>query len=393
MRAIIASRARAGKLARGLAVAAAVALALPAPADDRMRENAEQLEKLRARIQAVQRSLEQDRTQQDALRTQLEDAERRFTTLVGELAGLRRQITAQSKERRKTEQQRREAEAQLARHRIVLARQIRAAYVIGQRGQTKLLLNQDRSQRLARVMTYYDYLNRARAQRMTRVQERVQALATLVGRIRQQTAELEATRTQHQGTLTALEAVRAERQETIAALSARIADEEGELKQLHADERELTHLLDELRTALADIPANLGAKPFLKLKGKLPWPLRGRLLARFGDPKARGGLKWNGLWIAGSEGEAVKAVARGRVAYVGWMHRYGLITVLEHEGGYYSLYGHNESVAVSVGDWVQPGDVIASVGATGGQQKSGLYFELRKGTDPLNPRPWLRGKT
>ena len=79
------------------------------------------------------------------------------------------------------------------------------------------------------------------------------------------------------------------------------------------------------------------------------------------------------------------------MAYTGWMHRYGLIAVLEHEGGYYSLYGHNKSVAVGVGDWVQPGDVLASVGATGGHDKNGLYFELRKGTDPINPAPWLKG--
>ena len=378
---------RAAIIAGLLLGAASAAIAV-----DEQAENAEQLEKLRARIEALQQTLEQDRSQQDELRMQLEDSERRFTALTGELAALRRQITEQAALRRKTELQRREAEAALKKQRAILARQVRAAYVIGQRGQAKLVLNQDKSARLSRVVTYYDYLNRARVERIGKILEQARKLEALVAKVKQQTAELEATRGRHQGTLTALEAVRDERQEMVRMLSQRIAGEEDELKQLRADERELSRLIKELGTALRDIPANLGAKPFAKLKGKLPWPVRGKLLARYGDPKAGGRLRWNGLWIAGSEGEPVKAVARGRVAYVGWMHAYGLIVVLEHEGGYYSLYGHNQNVAVSIGDWVQSGDPIATVGATGGHQKTGLYFELRKGTEAVNPRLWFKAK-
>lgn len=274
----------------------------------------------------------------------------------------------------------------------MLGRQLRAAYVIGQRGQAKLVLNQDKSARLTRVMTYYDYLNRARIERIGKILEQANRLEELVARVRQQTAELEATRERHQGALGQLEAVRDERQEMVRMLTQRIAGEEDELRQLKADERELSRLIEELGSALKDIPADLGAAPFARLKGRLPWPLRGKLLARYGDPKAGGRLKWNGLWIAGSEGEAVKAVARGRVAYVGWMHAYGLIVVLEHEGGYYSLYGHNQNVAVSIGDWVQSGDLIARVGATGGHDKNGLYFELRKGTTAINPRLWFKAR-
>ena len=392
MRVIIASRGARRKLARGLAAVLLLAAAAAPAAGGEDRENAAQLEKLRSRIGALQQALEQDRGQRDELREQLEDSERRFTALTGELAVLRRQVAEQSTLRRRTELQRREAEAQLRKNRAALARQVRAAYVIGQRGQAKLVLNLDGSQQLTRVMTYYDYLNRARVERIGRILAQARKLDELVQRAKQQTADLEATRARHQGTLTALEAVRDERLEMVRRLGRRIAGEEDELRRLRADERELGRLLRELGTALRDIPANLGARPFAKLKGRLPWPVRGKLLARYGEPKSGGGLKWNGLWIAGSEGDAVKAVARGRVAYVGWMHAYGLIVVLEHEGGYYSLYGHNRNVAVSIGDWVQPGDAIASVGATGGHDKTGLYFELRKGTVAVNPRLWFRAK-
>lgn len=378
-----------------LAIIALLAAALPGPARpaaDTVQQNAEQLAKLRSRIQELQQSLDADKGKQDELRSQLEDSERRYADLQGTLKGLRRQIGEQEKVRRRTEAQKKEAEELLAKHRHALSRSLRASYVIGERGSAKLLLNQDRTERLARVQTYYDYLARARVERMKVIEEQVKKLAALAETLKQQTSSLEATRNQQQNTLLALEAVRGQRQQAMDALGNRIAGEEGELKHLQADEKELSHLIEQLRDALSDLPADMGSKPFASFKGKLPWPLKGKLLARFGDPKAGGRLKWNGLWIAGNEGDAVHAVARGRVAYVGWMHAYGLIAVLEHEGGYYSLYGHNETVAVAVGDWVQVGDTIAAVGATGGHEKSGLYFELRKGTDPVNPRPWLRTK-
>ncbi|HUR39608.1 MAG TPA: peptidoglycan DD-metalloendopeptidase family protein [Verrucomicrobiae bacterium] len=376
---------------RAAIIAGLLLAAGASPAEDE-RANAGQLDKLRARIGTLQQALEADRGQQDELRLQLEDSERRFMALTAELAALRKQIAEQSSLRRRTEVQRREAEGQLRKNRTVLARQVRAAYIIGQRGQAKLVLNQDKSQRLTRVMTYYDYLNRARVDRIAKILEQAAALDALAQKLKSQTAELEATRGRHQGTLTALEAARDERQEMVRSLAQRIAGEEGELSRLRADERELSHLIEELGSALRDVPANLGKQPFVKLKGKLPWPLSGKLLAKYGDPKVGGRLKWNGLWIAGSEGDAVRSVARGRVAYVGWMHAYGLIVVLEHEGGYYSLYGHNQNVGVSIGDWVQPGDVLATVGATGGHDKSGLYFELRRGTAPINPRLWFKGR-
>lgn len=380
-------------LAGARIIAALLALgAAGAGAQDALRQNTEQLEKLRGRIQTLERALESDRSKQDELRTQLEDSERRTAALTAELGELREQIAQQSARRRRTEQQRRETQAQLDRHKESLARQVRASYVIGQRGQTKLALNQDGGQRMARVMTYYDYLNRARAKRIEKILDQVQALAALSDKLKRETAELDVTRSRHEGTLAALEALRTERQGMVERLRERIAGGEEELHQLQADEKHLTKLLRELRKTLSDIPVDLGAKPFARQKGKLPWPLKGKLIAQYGQPKAGSRLRWNGLWIAGPEGASVKAIAPARVAYTGWMHRYGLIAVLEHEGGYYSLYGHNQSVTVAVGDWVQPGDVISTVGATGGHEKNGLYFELRKGTEPVNPAPWLKAR-
>ena len=337
----------------------------------------------------MEQTLERDRSRRDELGGQIEESERRAVELGAELEGLREKIDEQAARRRRTEQQRREADATMQRARKSLARQVRASYIIGQRGQTKLVLNQDRSQSLSRVMTYYDYLNRARARQIEKILDQVQALESLSDKLRLETAELDATRSQHESTLTALEALRAERKQMVHALRERISGEEEELHQLQADEKQLTRLLRELRKPLDDLPGKIGGKPFKNQRGKLPWPLKGKLLAQYGQAKSAR-LKWGGLWIAGAEGTPVRAVASGRVAYTGWMHRYGLIAVIEHEGGYYSLYGHNQSVAVGAGDWVQAGEVVASVGNTGGHEKNGLYFELRRGTDSVNPGSWLK---
>ena len=136
--------------------------------------------------------------------------------------------------------------------------------------------------------------------------------------------------------------------------------------------------------------ATLAQPEHAQQRGRLPWPLKGPLLARYGEDKADPRLSWKGLWIGADEGTPVRAVARGRVAYTGWMSRYGLIVVLEHENGYLTLYGHAATSTRSTGETVAAGDVIATAGDTGGYDKPGLYFEIRKGTDPLNPRDWLR---
>lgn len=355
-----------------------------------VKENQQQLEAVRSKISGLQKTLDRDRREQDALRSGLETAERRVAELAGTADALRRQINEQNRQLRKTGAEQAQAEANLKSQQNALSRQIRASYVIGRRAPTRLMLNQDTSDRLTRILTFYDYLNRARIDRIGSIQDQVQKLDALLRRLRAENQKLQGLRSQHLGTLTVLEASRAERAGMVREIAARIRNDESELKHLKAGEKELSGLLSKLRTALADVPADLGKKPFAGQKGRLTWPLQGKLLARFGDPKAGGRLKWNGLWIAGKEGDTVRSIARGRVAYVGWMHRYGLIVVLEHEGGYYSLYGHNQNAVVGIGDWVQPGDPIASAGLSGGYESAGVYFELRKGTEAVDPRPWLK---
>lgn len=377
---------------RLLLAAALLSLACAgATAGDRLDDRTKELEQVREQIQALSRKLDKDRGQQDQLREVLTQAEQRIASAVARLRELDQNIQAQAGKVAKTRDQRGEAQRGLDQQKGALATQVRAAYLIGQQGRTKLLLNQEDPSALSRMVTYYDYVNKARTRRIQSINSQIQFLRAIEQRLQQEVDELAQLRATQKASLDALEAGRAEREVAMARLESRIMSQGQELRQLAADEKQLNQLIASLRDLLADIPADLGNdQPFGRQKGRLPWPSKGRILASFGTPKAGGKLRWNGMWIGAESGSEVRSVARGRVAYVGWMHRYGLIAIVEHDGGYYTLYGHNESVFKGVGEWVQAGETLATVGSTGGHSRAGVYFEIRKGTEPINPKSWMR---
>ncbi|MCH8476991.1 MAG: peptidoglycan DD-metalloendopeptidase family protein, partial [Wenzhouxiangella sp.] len=202
--------------------------------------------------------------------------------------------------------------------------------------------------------------------------------------------ELEALAERQQQDIDRLESARAERQTALALVEQRIQSRQEELSALENDAAELARLIDELAQALADIPPEIEVPAFSELRGQLDQPVAGGTSQRrFGEPRA-GELVWSGWLYAAPGGTEVRAVAYGRVAYADWLRGYGLILILEHGDGFMSLYAHNEALLRDVGDWVRPGEVIATVGDTGGAGQTGLYFELRRDGQPINPAGWIR---
>ncbi len=353
--------------------------------------SAEELEQVRARIAAVQKSLEKDLSERDQLARAVQDVERSIAQVSREVRELRERVKAQSQKVEALKAEQAQAELDLERRMQALRRQLRAAYIIGRNGQTQMLLNLDDAQKVGRVLVYYDYLQRAQTTAIKSITARSAELETLREHLRGELDGLGDARSEQESALAKLRSERNKRAEVLKELRQRIADEKSDLARLQADERSIKKLIESVQESFSDLPpeSTFSDKPFASLRGKLPWPVRGKLLAHYGETKAGGRLSWNGHWIAANEGSAVRAVARGRVAYVGWMHRYGLIVLVEHEGSYYSLYGHAQAASVAVGDPIKAGQVIASAGTTGGHDQSGVYFELRKGTQPINPKLWL----
>ncbi len=378
-----------GRLPRWIAsslVALGISGGLPAAVDDPPEQ---ELRAVRSRIEALQRGIGRDMERRDALTARLRDTELLAASVSRNLEALRAE--------RRSSEARREAMAaergmrllRLADEREALVRQLRLAYANGRQERLKLLLTQEDAALIGRLMVYYRYLSQHRAERIGLVHEQLVELERLEQRVAAEAARLRDLERQRSEELEALEAARQERKRLVAALDERIREQDAEMAEMRARETALVELLDELRQVFADFPVQ-AERPFADLKGELAWPIDGSVLADFGEQRAGRSLKWNGVLLAAQRGTPVRAIANGRVAYADWLPGMGLLVVVEHGDGYMSLYGHHDSLNKTAGDWVSPGEVLGTVGDTGGQARPALYFEIRQGRVPRNPHPWFK---
>lgn len=386
-------------LLRAFAVGLLLAFAVSAPSEaasdtaTKLKAGAEDLNRVREKIGAANQSIDRDRSTQSAQRQAVETAERKIAESQSQLKKLAAQVEEQNARLSTAQASRAAAEARLVEARARLARQVRSAYVAGQGGSTALLLSQEEPDRIGRLLTYFDYLNRASARNMNEIDAEIAAVGAEQAKVETERAALQKLQSTRQRALAELENDRSDRKQAVAALDAKIADAGEKVKALQNSEKDIQALLSKLREALKAVPAPTrpsgSKKPFPKMRGVMAWPLRGTILANYGESKSDGRLFWKGLWIAASEGAPVRASAAGRVAYVGWLSSYGLIVVIEHDKGFFTLYGHNATVATAAGEEVAAGEVIAAAGNSGGYARTGLYFEVRRGTEPLDPQEWL----
>lgn len=385
---------RPGRRVRGLAAALLLVLLPPSvpAADDDAEAAARRLADLRERIESLRSELARNRDRESQLAAELARLE---AAIGASTRALRRLDAEQAAQRQRLEALRRsriEARTQLERQSGALRAQVRSAYALGRQAQIKLLLSQEDPQRLGRTLVYFDYLNRARAERIREIDELLGQLRALETDIAATLARLEANREARAATLNELTERRAERARLLARVRDELRDQGRQLGRLTRDEQRLQRLLEDLQRALDEAEAAAGGLDFASLRGRLPWPSPGRIAARFGQSRGVGGLTWRGVLIAAPEGTEVRAVAPGRVAFADWLRGFGLLLIIDHGDGYMSLYGHNQALYRSPGDWVAAGEVIAGAGDTGGAEQPGVYFELRRNGKPVNPLKWCAGR-
>jgi septal ring factor EnvC (AmiA/AmiB activator) len=281
-----------------------------------------------------------------------------------------------------------EREAHLDEESAALAAQVRAAYMSGSQEKIRLLLNQRDPATLGRLMAYYRYLNDYRAGNIDAVIEQIRQLDELRSKIAAEEDRLAGLAKTRYAELTRLNQAQENRTALLASLRQKMKTEGQEVERLAAQEKDLTRLIAELTSILSDYPIS-SEQPFSEHKGKLTWPVAGTLLHDFGQPRVGGNIKWNGVVLAAPRGREVRAIYHGRVAFADWLAGMGLLVIIDHGDSYMTLYGYNETILKNAGDWVAPGDVIATVGDSGGQSQASLYFELRRGKQPVNPRQWV----
>jgi septal ring factor EnvC (AmiA/AmiB activator) len=347
------------------------------------------LDQLRARLATLSTQQQTATDQRGALTRDLKRDEQRVATAAATLREAERDLAEQQRAldalRRDEELQRRT----LKRERSTLAAQVRSAYASGREERLKVLLNLEDPSRVGRVLEYYARFNAARGARIAKVDAAVAELTRLGHEVESKVAVLNGVRKARAGALDELQQARDARRQALAALEKEIKQRGGELARVTREAERLRRLLDSIGDVFADAPFDGAATPFPKQKGRLPWPLKGRLLASYGQPRAEGKLKWEGLLIESQAGAPVRAIAAGRIAYADWLPFYGMLVIVEHGDGYMSLYGHNQAIEKQAGEWVQRGDTLALSGDSGGQNRAALYFELRKGKEPQDPRRWL----
>ena len=304
-----------------------------------------------------------------------------------------------------------------------LSKLLRQQYMHGGQSYSQLILQNKNPSEIARDVKYFSYIAKEHAKVIDGMQTnlvKVKKLNNQTAATLQEVADLKA---KQEAEKSELEQQKQEKSKVVKTLSKQISAQRNEIDKLKRDEKSLSNLVerlakiipktklkltkkiakkkqqntvdDEVETPSQTITKNeetptdaYSGSNFVALKGKLRLPVRGDVTNRFGAARADTGVSWKGLFIQAAEGNDVKTVADGRVVFADWMRGFGNLIIVDHGSGYMSLYGNNQAVLKGVGDEVNAGDAIASVGNSGGNESNGLYYELRKNSAPFDPMSW-----
>ncbi|HET9818928.1 MAG TPA: peptidoglycan DD-metalloendopeptidase family protein [Rhodanobacteraceae bacterium] len=387
------------RLRRHLLTTALCALAIPAvdihaaqpPAatasashDSREAATRAQLAAVRAEIAKIASDQHATAAKRDAINAKLAAQASQINDAANAVRETDAAIAAQSAALTDLQQQRTRLDAKLSGQRVALAGLLRAIYTLNHGTDLSLLLGNDDIARIDRALAYSRYFQQDRVARIRALLGEATQLDKVKASIGVETEALEQQREQRSAQATRLEEGRAAQQKLLAEADAQLAQQKDKLAALRHDAEALDRLLKQLQNVFADIPAQLGKNtPFAKLRGKLAWPVAG-------TPREGTGSLARGILIAAEPGAEVHAVAYGRVAWADFMRGYGILVIVDQGDGWMSLYGGNESARVSAGDWVKPGEPIATVGHDPAQ--GGAWFGLRKDGKPVDPQGWFASK-
>ena len=359
--------------------------------ENQREEKQQELENLRQRMSELRQNIEKKQAEKNSETKLLRDIEVRIGERAYVLKKINRHLRKQKRELKKVKQKHRKTLNKLTSQRNILAEQIRSSYMIGRQEYLKLLLNQENPAAIGRTLTYYDYFHKARSHHIDEAVVTIKKLEALTLQVKEKTDELENSRKQQKVEKQKLDDDFIDRSIAIKKMDEEITSHGNRMKKFVANEKQLQELLKEIRNIMPSMLTEIDKREtFGKRRGRLRWPVRGKVKRLFGKSRQAANLKWNGVLIPSREGKDVKAVSHGRVAYADWLRGYGMLVIIDHGDGYMTLYGYNQALYKETGDWVEEGEVIASVGRSGGQKKSGLYFEVRVKGQPSNPTKWCK---
>ncbi len=348
----------------------------------------EQLQQVSVAIAQIEDWLREAASDRTALEQQLRDSNAAIASNRAAILDTEAQILALRQELQQLERQQSELEQALASQEDLVREALRASYSSGRDSYLKLLLTQKDPSRSARMLRYYSDFNRARLDGITAYRTTLQSLDSTAARLLVTEQALQGSRQTLEQAQTALATETTRREELLAGLAEEMAARSTELDQLREDQQRLESLVQQIRDVVINIPAPEDLAPFADARGRLPRPVDGEALNRFGQSYSDGNLHRQGIVLGAAEGTPVRAVHPGRVVFADWLRGSGLLVVVDHGAGYMSLYANTGSLIKRNGDWVNRGEPLATAGRDGGSGQPGLYFEIRHNGQAQDPAQW-----
>lgn len=361
----------------------------------------EKLDNLRQRITALQQNLEKTSESKSEAADALRESERAISNSNRTLAELTQQQQEANKNLQQLQQQKQKLEAGMQGQQTLLGKLLFQQYLGGKQEYLKLLLNNHNPDQVARDLRYYEYIARSRALQIKALRGNLAQINAVAEQARQKILEMARLQAAEKAQQRSLEKDKLARQRVLDKYARQIKQQRHEIGRLQRDENRLSQLLQKLSEILTpttrkkifrneQLPDDrFDGKPFEQLKGKLVLPVKGEVANKFGSTRPDSSMLWKGLMLRAASGQAVKVVAAGRVVFADWLRGFGNLLIVDHGKGYMSLYGNNETLYKQVGDTLRGGDTVAAAGNSGGNEDSGLYFELRHKGKPLDPMKWI----
>lgn len=364
----------------GAAFAAEEAATDPAPE--------EQLTQVNAAISQIEDWLNSAANNRTSLETELRDTTQQIAETSAAIADHQTSITELEAELEQLEERSAELDAARAVQQDMVKRAVRASYMSGRESYLKLLLNQEDPSLSARMLRYYSDFNAERLSRIQAFRATLEELEVTTSSIAEASQALLSRQEELDAQVVTLNDSRAARQALLKQLDADIAARSGELEQLTEDRARVEELIKQINDAIASIPPPEQLTPFSEARGRMPWPVNGRALNNFGESYSDGNLHRQGIVLAADAGSPVRAVHPGRVVFSDWLRGSGLLVVVDHGDGYLSLYANNQTLVKNTGDWVNRGEALATASDNGGLDQPGIYFEIRRHSEALDPALW-----
>ena len=374
---------------RALALGAALTLAVAAAvAAEDAAQTAERLADVVRELNALDEWL-------DAAGQRVAQAERRIAAAderIAAVSGTGRRIAAELTQTEQALERLAAERAEYDRRRDEQARRIarhaRDAWRHAGQDFFKLLLNQEDPDDFDRMIRYHGYFSRARRGAIEAYRGTLAAIAENARAAEARRLTLATQREELAAQRTALVGERGRREQLLQGLRGDVGARQDERERLVANRRRIEALLETLKEQAQAPPTT----EFAATKGNLRWPVAGRLTRRFGQSRAGGRMRWEGVYLAAAPGAEVRAVHGGRVVFADWLRGFGYLAIVDHGDGHLSLYGHADDLFKAAGDWVETGEPIAAAGNSGGEAESGLYFEVRSHGKPTDPLAWLAAR-